>query len=258
MLARYLAGQAGVQALLAGTDGTDGPTAAAGAFITPDTLTRARAAGLVVAQVLEQNDSGSFFDRLGDLFVTGPTGTTVYRGDAYGPEFVGNTFTGDAGGNLVHRKILHPDGVGLIGKRPDDEQGFEFLASRDTWFRPVNFANAPDGCLYVIDMYREVIEHPWSIPESIKQHINLNSGNHRGRIYRIVHKSNPAPFKTPKLSQAATSELAALLGDGNGCTRDTAQQITHGRPVLFPERDSLRAYILPVGGHRYPHSKCAR
>ena len=52
--------------------------------------------------------------------------------------------------------------------------------------RVVNFANAPDGCLHVIDMYREVIEHPWSIPDEIKKHIDLNSGNDRGRIYRIV------------------------------------------------------------------------
>ncbi len=52
--------------------------------------------------------------------------------------------------------------------------------------RVVNFANAPDGCLHVIDMYREVIEHPWSIPDEIKKHLDLNNGNDRGRIYRIV------------------------------------------------------------------------
>jgi putative membrane-bound dehydrogenase-like protein len=161
-------------------------------------------------------------------YFTGATGTTVYRGDAYGPAFVDNTFTGDAGGNLVHRKILHPDGVGLIGKRPDDEQGFEFLASRDTWFRPVNFANAPDGCLYVIDMYREVIEHPWSIPEEIKKHIDLNSGNNRGRIYRIV----PENFKrrpNVDLGKGTTSELVATLEHPNGWHRDTAARLLYER-----------------------------
>ena len=55
-------------------------------------------------------------------YFTGATGTTVYRGDAYGPDFVNNTFTGDAGGQLVHRKMIHPNGVSLIGKRPADEQ----------------------------------------------------------------------------------------------------------------------------------------
>ncbi|MBI5772995.1 MAG: c-type cytochrome [Verrucomicrobia bacterium] len=161
-------------------------------------------------------------------YFTGATGTTVYRGDAYGPEFVNNTFTGDAGGGLMHRKILHPDGVGLIGKRPDDEQGYEFLASRDTWCRLVNFANAPDGCLYALDMYREVIEHPWSIPESIKQHLDLNSGNNRGRIYRIV----PENFKRrPKFDfgKATTAELVATLEHPNGWHRDTAARLLHER-----------------------------
>ena len=65
----------------------------------------------------------------------------------------------------------------------------EFLASKDLWFRPVQFANAPDGTLYIVDMYREVIEHPWSIPHSIKQHLDLNSGNDRGRIYRVAPDS---------------------------------------------------------------------
>ncbi len=70
--------------------------------------------------------------------------------------------------------------------RPADEKKAEFCASTDTWFRPVDFANAPDGCLYIADMYREVIEHPWSIPPSIKKYLDLNSGNDRGRIYRLA------------------------------------------------------------------------
>src|SRR6185503_10221987 len=108
--------------------------------------------------------------------------------------------------NLVHRKVLSPDGVGLIAKRPADEQGVEFLASRDTWFRPVHFQNAPDGCLYIVDMYREVIEHPWSIPEAIKKHLDLNSGNDRGRIWRIVPERFQQP-KPPKLGSATTAQL---------------------------------------------------
>lgn len=161
-------------------------------------------------------------------YFTGGSGTTVYRGDAYGPEFANNTFSGDVGGNLVHRKALHPDGASLIGRRPADEQNVEFLASTDTWFRPANYANAPDGCLHVIDMYREVIEHPWSIPESIKQHLDLNSGNDRGRIYRIV----PENFqRRPRvaLGKATTAELVATLSHPNGWHRDCAARLLHER-----------------------------
>ena len=71
--------------------------------------------------------------------------------------------------------------------------GAEFVASTDTWFRPVNFVNAPDGTLHVLDMYRETIEHPWSIPDDIKAGLDLRSGEDRGRIYRLA----PPGFRRP-------------------------------------------------------------
>ncbi len=159
-------------------------------------------------------------------YFTGATGTTVFRGDAYGEDFVNNTFSGDAGGQLVHRKKLHPNGVSLTGRRPDDEQTFEFAASTDTWVRVVNFANAPDGTLHICDMYREVIEHPWSLPEEIKKHLDLNSGNDRGRIYRVV--PTDAAWKrrgAVALGKASTAELVATLAHANGWHRDTASRL---------------------------------
>jgi putative membrane-bound dehydrogenase-like protein len=165
-------------------------------------------------------------------YFTGATGTTVFRGDAYGAAFVNNTFTGDAGGQLVHRKVFQvsEDGVGVIGARPADELNFEFAASRDTWVRVVNFANAPDGCLYVCDMYREVIEHPWSIPDEIKQHLDLNSGNDRGRVYRIAPENGAARIGRPvTLGGESSEELVRTLAHSNGWHRDTAQRILHER-----------------------------
>src|SRR5262249_33048622 len=148
-------------------------------------------------------------------YFTGATGLTIYRGDAYGEDFVGDAFIGDAGGNLVHRKKLRGDGIVLRAERPADEQKVEFLASTDTWFRPVQFANPPDGCLHTADMYREVIEPPWSPPPNLKKHLDLNSGNDRGRIYRIV----PEKFQRhlpPRLSKASTTDLVKLLEHTNG------------------------------------------
>ncbi|MBL9186843.1 MAG: c-type cytochrome [Opitutaceae bacterium] len=163
-------------------------------------------------------------------YFTGATGTVVFRGDAYGEDFVNNTFTGDAGGQLVHRKIITADGVSLVGRRPADEQGFEFAASRDTWVRVVNLANAPDGTLHICDMYREVIEHPWSIPEEIKQHLDLNSGNDRGRIYRVVPTGTDWKRRgTVALGRATTAELVATLAHPNGWHRDTASRLLYER-----------------------------
>jgi len=197
--------------------------------------TRWRIAGVVKGAVEGGGRVSGYF--------TGATGTTIYRGDAYGSEFVNNSFSGDAGGQLVHRKIIKPsaDGISLIGERPADEHGFEFAASKDTWVRVVNFANAPDGCLHICDMYREVIEHPWSIPDEIKKHIDLNKGNDRGRIYRIVPEGwqrTKDEERRGNIAGASTKKLVMLLSHPNGWHRDTAQRL------LFERQDKAAVPML--------------
>jgi putative membrane-bound dehydrogenase-like protein len=182
--------------------------------------TRWRIAGVMTGPVEGGGRSSGYF--------TGATGITIYRGDAYQQEFRGDAFVGECAFNLVHRKKLYRDDIGLKAQRPEDEQKVEFLASTDNWFRPVQFANAPDGTLYVIDMYREVVEHPWSLPDSIKKFLDLNSGSERGRIYRIA----PDGFKqrkSPRLDQASSGELVALLENPNGWHRDTAARLLYER-----------------------------
>ncbi|MFK5923938.1 MAG: c-type cytochrome [Verrucomicrobiota bacterium] len=159
-------------------------------------------------------------------YFTGGTAVTLYTGDALGDEFVDNAFTGDAGSNLVHRKLVkHKAGqTALVATRPADEKELEFLASTDNWFRATASANGPDGCLYVVDMSRETIEHPWSLPPGIKKFLDLNSGTDQGRIYR-VKPENFERRKTAKLSEASNDELAALLNHANGWHRVTAQRL---------------------------------
>lgn len=70
-------GHEGITLLSAGTDGTDGPTDAAGAVVDGGTIAGAKASGLVPLEYLEDNDSYHFFERTGDLLLTGPTGTNV-------------------------------------------------------------------------------------------------------------------------------------------------------------------------------------
>lgn len=175
-------------------------------------------------------------------YFTSATGVTIYRGDAFPESYRGDAFIADVGSNLIHRKKLYPDGVSVIAKRAADEQKSEFLASKDLWFRPVQFANAPDGCLYFADMYREVVEHPWSIPESIKEQLDLNSGNDRGRIYRIIPE-NFERRKFVKLSQASTAELVAHFENSNGWHRDTVARLLYQRQdrTAVPALESLLA-----------------
>jgi putative membrane-bound dehydrogenase-like protein len=155
-------------------------------------------------------------------FFTSATGVTIYRGGVYPPEFQGNAFIGDVGGNLVHRKALRPNGIAMLGER--QEQGVEFLASTDNWFRPANFVNAPDGTLYILDMYWETIEHPASIPEDIKEHLDLESGNDRGRVYRLV-SPNMQRFTPPKMSGLTAVQLVEQFKSPHGWVRDTAHRL---------------------------------
>lgn len=155
-------------------------------------------------------------------YFTSATGITIYRGDAYPDEYSGNAFVGDVGGNLVHRKLLNTDHVIYQARRADE--GEEIVVSSDNWFRPVNFVNAPDGCLYILDMYRETIEHPYSIPEEIKAFLHLESGDDRGRIYRLVAPNSQRNAVT-SLANLRPARLVEQLQSKNAWRRDTAQRL---------------------------------
>jgi putative membrane-bound dehydrogenase-like protein len=181
-------------------------------------------------------------------YFSGATGLIIYRGDAYPSDFVGDAFVADCGANIIHRAKVHGESL-LTSERAPDEQKIEFAASRDNWCRPVFLTNAPDGCVWFVDMYRETIEHPWSLPEPLKSHLDLNSGNDRGRLYRLV-PDGAQPRAFPKLGNLSSQELVALLAHPNGWHRDTAARLLHQRqdhsvvPVL---RELAAKSTSPLG-----------
>ncbi|MBM81612.1 MAG: dehydrogenase, partial [Planctomycetaceae bacterium] len=172
-------------------------------------------------------------------FFTSATGVTVYRGSAYPQQFQGNVFVGDVGGNLVHRKTIAANGASFLADRADEKA--EFIASTDNWFRPTNFVNAPDGTLFLLDMYRETIEHPYSIPADIKKHLLLESGDDRGRVYRLRPPNWKQPT-TPKLAKASSAELVQQLESGNSWNRETAQRLLVERQDMSSVK-ALRALV---------------
>ena len=181
-------------------------------------------------------------------YFTGAAGGMIYRGDAFPAEFSGNAFIADAGSNLIHRKILSGE-VQLKAERAADEQQIEFASSRDNWCRPVSFANTPDGTLWFCDMQRETIEHPWSLPEPLKSNLDLNAGNDRGRLWRLV-PDGVKPRPLPKLGALSTAELVALLTHPNGWHRDTAARLLHQRQDKSASallRDLAQKGATPLG-----------
>lgn len=126
--------------------------------------------------------------------------------------------------NLVHHEMLIPAGVTFTSRRADDEKESEFLASEDPWFRPVMTRQGPDGALYVVDMYRYMIEHPDWLPAEGKDELRrfYRDGDDKGRIYRVFPKG-PRPQR-PVIDHTDARELAKLLDSSNGWLRDAAQQ----------------------------------
>ena len=188
-------------------------------------------------------------------YFTSASGLCIYRGTALPEAFRGNEFVGDVGSNLVHRKLItkSADRIHLEARRPADELQSEFLTSTDNWFRPVMCTNGPDGALYIVDMYRETIEHPWSLPEPIKSHLDLNSGNDRGRIWRVLPKKFARP-EIADLIKLSTKQLVHLLGHSNGWHRDMAAQLLHqrGESDALPGNTVGGLYGLAASGKLEP------
>lgn len=157
-------------------------------------------------------------------FPTSACGLEIYRDDLLGKDFSNNAFVAEPVNQLVHRRILTPRGTTFSAVRAKSETRAEFLASTDPWFRPVQVRTGNDGCLYVVDMHRAVIEHPKFIPAEVLQKADPMAGQAEGRIYRI-RPEVVAPRSVPRLDQLTPAELAAQLESPNGPLRDLAQQI---------------------------------
>ena len=182
---------------------------------------------------------------------SGASGGTVYTGDAWPAEYRGSIFTGEVSANLIHRDVLTPDGVTFKAERAKPD--IEFMASTDQWFRPCNFANAPDGNLYVMDVYRLFIETPESIPEEIKKGMDFYAGDTMGRIYRIA-SNNPRQRRDlkPRLGTASVEELVRTLAHENGWHRMTAQRL------MVERQDKTAIPFLKQLLAQTPSPVCAR
>ncbi len=170
---------------------------------------------------------------------TGCAGQTVYRGDRLPAELYGNVFLPEPVVRLIRRAVVN-DKEGLTVLSNPHPQS-EFIRSTDLCFRPMNMTTGPDGCLYIVDMYRGIIqEGNWvrdgSYLRKVVQQHGFQNNVGRGRIWRLVHKDfQPGP--QPKMLAESPSQWVKHLAHPNGWWRDTAQRllILKGDPSVLPE-----------------------
>lgn len=157
---------------------------------------------------------------------TAASGSLVYRGDNFPQTYYGMALTPEPGANLVSaRRILEEEGsLGGESLFP----GEELLTSTDERFRPVNLHNAPDGTLYLVDMYHGILQHREFLTSYLAAQIKdreLDKHNsNMGRIYRLRWKDTPAG-EVPDLSQFSPRQWVSLLGHPNAWHRDTARRL---------------------------------
>ncbi|MGV3686267.1 MAG: DUF7133 domain-containing protein [Daejeonella sp.] len=154
---------------------------------------------------------------------TAACGPALYRSDLFGKSYYNNVFVAEPAANLIKRNVLKTNGFYTSGQQA--YEGREFLVSMDERFRPVSLYNGPDGALYILDMYRGIIQHKSFLTDYLKGEIkkrNLEEFVNCGRIYKIVPKgASSRQTAIPSDPQ----KLVGLLSSPNGWMRDKAQQM---------------------------------
>ncbi len=157
-----------------------------------------------------------------------------FRDTTFGADGDNVMFICEPANNVVHREVLSYEGASITSQRHPDDVESEFIASEDNWFRPSMARTGPDGALYVVDMYRLVLEHPEWIPAEIAKGLDLRGGEDRGRIYRIGRTGPPEGGTT-------VQNPIAAMASSNGWKRDTAQRLLleRGDASVIPELKKL-------------------
>ena len=163
----------------------------------------------------------------------GVSSPLIYRGNRLPADVQGMGFVADGATNIVHLLRLKDDGQGRKQAEDFYAKG-EFLASNDVRFRPTALASAPDGSIYIADMYRGVSQDGPLQTDYLRDYITkrgLSRGTGHGRIYRVVYlgadgRAVPtAPVARPQMSRDSSAALVGHLSNPDGWWRDNAQQL---------------------------------
>lgn len=167
---------------------------------------------------------------------TGVSGLVSYRGDQFPEHYRGHVFVPEVAGNVVAQFKISEDGIALKAEQQlyeDSQWGKrDFLGSTDERFRPVDAMNGPDGALYIIDMYRGIVQDDHFLTDELREQIfqrKLESPIGKGRIWRVRHSDGLKHEAPEDMAAANTEQLVASLSSANGWERDTAQRLLLAR-----------------------------
>ncbi|MEM7477446.1 MAG: PVC-type heme-binding CxxCH protein, partial [Planctomycetota bacterium] len=152
-------------------------------------------------------------------YFSGGCSNEVYEDAMFPESFHGNVFYCEPSLNLIHRCVLQSDEGGYRGERAPEHQDSEFLASRDQWFRPMNLRSGPNGGMYIVDMYREIIEDYSAIPRFLQQQYGLERGREHGRIWRLSYEDQGGTDNSSLLPVFAKLSERALVKELESPTR---------------------------------------
>ena len=158
--------------------------------------------------------------------VTAACAPWVYRETLFPREFSGNVFVCEPSANLVKRILVSDTDRVLAATNAYPKS--EFLTSTDERFRPVNLTSGPDGALYIVDMYRGILQHRIYVTSYLRKQIeerDLSSPIGLGRLYRVLPAGASAPRALRLPAQLNTAERVAALDHPNGWWRDTVQRL---------------------------------
>lgn len=170
--------------------------------------------------------------------ITSACGITFYNGGLLPDNFNNVTLVAEPVSNIIHADRITERGATFTASRVYEQK--EFLASTDGWFRPVQMYIGPDGALYVIDYYRQIIEHPEWLSEEVIKSGALYNGSDKGRIYRIT-ATNAAKMNwlnNINLGKATTVTLVNALNSNNIWWRRNAQRL------LVDQKDNAAPGLL--------------
>ena len=159
---------------------------------------------------------------------TAGAGNDVFRGHRLPKDMIGDYFYGETVARVVRR--LRPVKADGLTQMRNVYPLSEFIRSTDPLFRPVDMTTAPDGTMYITDMYRGIIQQAtWSgrgtyLRRKIEQY-QLDKVTKHGRIWRVTYEGMERDRTQPRMLNETPAQLVAHLSHPNGWWRDTAQQL---------------------------------